>query len=169
MNSHVLFFEDNTKGKKNWLFLTIFLIICFVGWTLSFILSLVIPIPDKGVTNGFNDNLVDNIMIIILLSLIFCLIIFLFIFRFKSSRFKYSITITPKELQFAIPQKNKTLFYIDEIKSYEIIQKIGNCAILKVIFNDIEIVIRTRKHDELTNILDYLIETKFDSLSKVEL
>ena len=72
-------------------------------------------------------------------------------------------------MQFAIPQKNKTLFYIDEIKSYEIIQKIGNCAILKVIFNDIEIVIRTRKHDELTNILDYLIETKFDSLSKVEL
>ncbi len=169
MNSHVLFFEDNTKGKKNWLFLTIFLIICFVGWTASFILSLVIAIPDKGVANDFSDNLVDNIMIIILLSLIFCLIIFLFIFRLKSSRFKYFITITPNELQFAVPQKNKDLFYIADIKSYKIIQKIGNSAILKVIFNDTEIVIRTRKHDELTNILDYLIETKSDSLSKGEL
>lgn len=158
MNSNILFSETNEKGKKNWLILITILIIWFTIWTLGFTLSLVIKLPGTGIQNNFYDNLVDNVFIIIFLFLLFSLIVFLFIFRAKSNRFKYSITITPKVLTLAIPQNNKTTFLINEIQKYETIEKIQNYAKLKILFNDTQIVIKTRKYNELKNILDYVLD-----------
>ena len=158
MKSYILFSEDNNIGKRNLDALISLLIAFSTLWTIAFILSLVVSYPAEGVKNNFTENLQDNIIRLIILFLLIVSIVLLYVYKHKSNRYKYKITITQKELLLAVPQNDRTTYNISELKKYEVVQKIQNLAKVKIIFNDTNIMITTRKYDELKNILEYLME-----------
>lgn len=150
-DSEYLFYDDNRIGKRNWFIITTILIICFVGWTIAFILSFVIkPTLDGFKSNNFYENLVGNIVIIIFLLLILIFIIYLFIFRFKSNRFKQTLLITKEQIVFSPAINGKNIVNVKDYDDFEIINQINNFAKVNIKFSDnSEIIIKTHKYKEL--------------------
>ena len=158
MNSSQLFFEDNKVGKKHWLILITVLIVCFIGWTLALTLSFIIPAPEGYKTNNFQDNALDNIISILFLCIMFIFIIILFVYRYKSKRFQQTITITKNQFAFVNFKSNKDIFNTKELISYEVIRRKCNIAKIKLSFLNNEIIIRTRKYENLQPILSNIME-----------
>lgn len=158
MNSSQLFFEDNKVGKKHWIVLITMLIVCFIGWTLALILSFIVPAPEGYKPNNFQDNALDNIISILFLCIMFIFIIALFIYRYKSKRFQQTITITKNQFIFVNFKSNKDIFNTNELIAYEVIRRNGNMAKIKLSFLNNEIIIRTRKYENLQPILSNIME-----------
>ena len=157
MNKPKIFYEDNKVGKKRLTIFAAVLSMWDVMWTLGLIFSFVIPMPEGFPQNNFQDNLADNIVIIVFLVLLLAAVIALFIYRARSQRFKYALTITEDELKFDVPVNGKNKFMSKEFVSYEIVDKLNKYAKIKFVFTeDVEVVITTRKYDELKTALDYL-------------
>lgn len=165
MDSEILFYDDNKRGKRNWLIITSFLIFCFIGWTASFILSL--TIKTAGFTpNNFADNLSSNIFIILLLVLILSLIVYMFIFRFTSKRFKQKIIITKSNISFIPSINNIDIIDATKFVSFEVVYAIKNVVAVKLVFdNNAEVVFKTSKFNELKLALMYI---KKDSNELIE-
>lgn len=154
----ILFYEDNKIGKIRFWVLFIILAVCFFGWTLGFIMGIIVPLPVENDNNLIINRTIDNVVSIVFLTALLGFLIFLLIYyRKKSINFQQTLTITENEIILNIPIKGENHFKLNELLSCKIITKIGDSAILNFIFsNSIVVEIKTRKFEQLGNLLNLL-------------
>ena len=159
----VLFYEDNSTGKRNWLIIFSILTIFFVGLTTTFVQFLVNPYPEDFGQNIPEDILLKNIPFIIFLSFFFVALIAFVVFRFKNNRFKQSIEITSEQFCFTYYKNDKDIFNTKDFASYEIIGRSGNWGIVRLFFANSEImIIRCRKLDYLLSVLYQILKQNYE-------